>query len=71
MSDASSYFHIIGRFLPNRAHQPIIYGMPGGVGDFQVHGGSGSRLIVNKILRRDVIPAAVCGETIYVNIYNN
>ena len=71
MAGASSYLHVIGRFLPNQVRQPIIYGMPGGVGDSQVKGGSRSGLIVKTILRRDVIPATGYGETVCINIYTN
>ena len=71
MAGVSSYFHVIGEFLPIQAHPPIIYIMPGVVGDFQVHGGSRSQLIVKSILWREVIRAARRSETIYINIYNN
>jgi hypothetical protein len=71
MAGASSYLYVIGRFLPNQACQPIIYGMPGGVGDFRVHGGNRSRLIMRNTLWREVIPAAGRREAIYINVYTN
>jgi len=54
-ADTWSYFHVIGWFLPNQGHQSIIYGMPGGAGDFQVQGGDRSRLIMKMILWLGVI----------------
>ena len=70
-SDESSYFYVIGQFLPNQAYQSIICGIAGGDGDFQVQGGSRSWFIVKIILQRDVIPAAEYGETVCINIYAN
>ena len=67
----SSYLHIIGRFLPNRARQSIIYVMAGGDGDFRVRGGDGSRLIMRNTVWREVIPAASGRDGICMKIYNN
>ena len=43
MAGTSSDLHVIDRFFPNQAYQYIIYGMPGGSGDFQMHRGDTSQ----------------------------
>ena len=62
---------VIGQIRVNRAHHTIIYGMPGGAGDFHLQGGRGSKFIIQIILWLDDIIAAECRETVCVIIDHN
>ncbi len=72
--DGAIFFDILSillRFRPNQANMSNIYDIAGGDGKFQVGGGDRSRVIRENAAWLDVVRATICGETIYMDIYDN
>jgi len=72
--DGAVFFDILSillRFRPNQAHISNIYDIAGGDGEFQVGGGDRSRVTRENTAWLDVVWAAICGETIYTDTYDN